>query len=474
MVTASNLRKFFRLLKENEFLGNVAPSVVALSEIAGKGHWFDGVVDDDDLQAFIGKHLSSNAKPALPKNFTVLTMNPASTGSRGGIRILSLEVPFQISRIRVSRDHPQRGTWTIATENVRRFRYRPVYGVRERPERILIDNSYSSISIDEKTLEQMKKHMDFCATQATSSHPTETRGVAWRRCRDENTWGNEVSQERAPDTSGPSSQVLAGRKLVVVFPENDMELQDIAVSYANSLYIRGISAQVTTDSNVSVGQMSSAGESNLVLLGGPNMNRMSRQHYSNGYTADVSFSGDQFCVGTKCFAYPGTGIAFLGPGPKRTLLFYVAGTDRDGLLSALSFLPYSPESNVPEWVVVSKQRGWGVKGFGGIVGLGYWDRMWRLEVRKSYPAEFAFDMKRSCVTCAVGQDQTVHYRWSSVLLVVAIVALVLLFCICRKRIVWRQTYQRVSHERVNGRGSGKREETVPVEKETLLNVGNNA
>lgn len=141
MVTASRLRKFCRLLKENEFLGNVTPSVVAISEVPGKGHWFDGVVDDDDLQAFIQKHFSSTTKPALPKTFTVFTINPASTGSRGGIRILSLEVPFQISRIRVTSDRPQRGTWTVATENVLHFLYQPVYGILERPERIFIDSS---------------------------------------------------------------------------------------------------------------------------------------------------------------------------------------------------------------------------------------------------------------------------------------------------------------------------------------------
>lgn len=91
---------------------------------------------------------------------------------------------------------------------------------------------------------------------------------------------------------------------MVVFPENDLELQNTAVSYANSLYTRGISAQVTTASNLSVGQMSSTGESNMVLLGSPNMNQMSRQHYSNGYIADVSFNGDQFCVASQCNGHP--------------------------------------------------------------------------------------------------------------------------------------------------------------------------
>lgn len=469
MRLASKLRKFYRLLKENEFLGNIAPSLANLSEVSGKGHWFDGVVDDDVLQGFIEKHLNAFAKPSLPKTFTVLTMNPATTGSRGGLRILSLEVPFQIGRIHVVRNQPEAGTWRVATENIRRFRYRPVFGILERPERLFIDSSSGSVSIDAKTLEREEKHIDFCVTQMTTSHETETRAVVWQRCRDESTWGTERSKERGPDTSGPSSQILAKRKLIIVFPEDDLELQDMAVSYANSLYIRGISAQVTTDSNVSIGQLNSAGESNMVLLGGPNMNQMSLEHYSSGYTADVSFNGNRFCVVSKCFSKPGIGIAFLSPGPKRTLLFYVAGTDRDGVLSALSFLPYSPASNVPEWVIVSKQRGWGVQGLGGVIGLGYWDYKWKLEVRKSYPAEFAFDLKRSGVTCSVGQDQAAYYRWSGAFLGVSAVLLCLLLCVCRKRIARKPAYGKVSAEEIDVRSRAGRGETFPVEKEALLN-----
>eukprot|EP00177_Eucheuma_denticulatum_P007069 GFKZ01012861.1.p1 GENE.GFKZ01012861.1~~GFKZ01012861.1.p1 ORF type:complete len:808 (+),score=78.08 GFKZ01012861.1:89-2425(+) len=464
-VPPSKLRRFCRLLKESEALSDFKPSVVALSEVPGKGHWFDGVVDDDKLQPFIEGHLKAASKPTLPQKFVVFTMNPASTGSRGGLRIMSLEVPFQQSRLRVERNNPENGTWTVNTENVRRFRFQPVHGVLERPQKLIVDSSERAIPVDAESLASTNSYMDVCATQSARAIRADARPVAWRRCHDEMTWASDRSKERGPDTSGPSAQVLAGRKLVVVFPEGDSELQDTAVAYANSLYLRGISAQVTTDSNVSVGQLNSAWETNMVLFGGPHVNRMSQKLYTDGFVADVSFDGNQFCVSSRCYQSPGTGIAFLSPGPKRSLLFYVAGTSREGLLSALSFLPSSPASNVPEWVVVSKHRGWGVIGFGGIIGLGYWDHEWRLEIRKSYPSEFAFDLKKSGVTCAPGQERIVYERSYGALITIMTALLIFLIIYCIKR---RQLPMLIYKRLRNGIQEDKRRSSPDIEKEVLL------
>ena len=80
---------------------------IRLSEIPGQGHWFDGIMSDDLLQEFLNKtlnpvqlHAKSDGQlplPPLPDAFTISTLNPASTGSKGGIRILQLEVPYRYS-----------------------------------------------------------------------------------------------------------------------------------------------------------------------------------------------------------------------------------------------------------------------------------------------------------------------------------------------------------------------------------------
>lgn len=428
------MRKFCRLLKENEYFRNLTKSFVELNEVPGEGHWFDGVVDDDLLQTFIQERLAAEAKPRLPLQFSLFTINPGSTGSRGGLSILSLEVPFQASRLQVTRDVAESGTWTVMTENVRRFRYVPVRGLLDRPERLIIDGSQEPFPVDSAALEKNGKYIDFCVQSASGSRANvnaDVRDVTWRPCRDVSVWGTPKSPERGPDTSGPSFQVLAERKVVLVYPEGDTELMDAAVLYANSVYVRGISVQVTPDSEVSIGQLMSADDSNVILLGGPGMNRMASKFFEEGYSADVTFGEKEFCIaGTKCYTQPGTGIAFLSRGRERTLLFYVAGTDREGVLEASSFLPRSPASNVPEWIIVSKRKGWGFRGLGGVIGLGYWDYEWRLEPRKSYPSEFVLEAKQRGMTCGVTRRESSLFGSS------AILVSVLLF-ICLVLVAWR-------------------------------------
>lgn len=439
--TASNLRKFCRLLKENEIFHNMT-SVVTLNEVPGEGHWFDGVVDDNELQVFIDKNLGANHKPVLPKEFTVATMNPASMGSRGGLKILSQEVVFELSRLHVKRDSPAEKHWKLHTKNVRRFRYEAISGIKERPERLLIDGDEQGLEIPSTVSEEHGSFIDFCAVSrlelGEGQSNADERPVSWRLCTDERTFGKEKSKERGPDNFGPGFQVLGHRKVMIVFPEGDVLLQDFAIRYSNSLYLRGISALVTTDSNVTAGQLGSRGDVNMILLGGPSMNQIAKMQVNAGFSADVIFNGHGFCIAKqRCFVEPGTGIAFLSGGPSRTLLFYAAGTDRDGMMAAIDWLPYSPASNIPEWVIVKKSRGWGFRGLGGVVALGYWDRKWKLEPRKSYPAEFIFDVKRPGVTCAdkrLGQTQV--RAWAETASVIAILVAVMLFvtrCIRSRR-----------------------------------------
>lgn len=472
MSIASNLRKFYRLLKENEFYTNASQSVVALSEVPEEGHWFDGVVDDNALQPFIARHLAAAVKPKLPKSFSMVTMNPASSGSRGGLAILQLVVPFQLGRITVDRDSPQPGTWTVITENVRRLRFKPVFGLTEYPEQFIIDDSAEPIPVPNRLqgLHSDSDRLDLCShpvAETPRNAKLDSSLLGWKVCPDSGHWGKTTSHERGQDNSGPAAQVLSDRKLIVVFPEGDVELQNMAVAYSNSLYLRGISSQVTTDSNVSVGQISSSGESNMVLLGGPNVNRMAKRLFAEGYIADVRFIDSTFCVGaSRCFTEPGSGLAFLSPGPKRTLIFSVAGTDRDGMLAAIPFLPRSPASNVPEWVIVSKQRGWGFRGLGGVIGLGYWNHVWKLESRKSYPPDFGNEL-RSGTVCAAKKNFSTSLLFETTL-ALFILATILLF-IYRRTKRAKPRYAPVSSIDDGDTHLGKREaDDRNVEKDELL------
>lgn len=202
------------------------------------------------MQPFIDKHLNAKEKPKLPKKFSLVTMNPASSGSRGGLSVQQLEVPFQLGRLVVEKDIPRVGIWRVRTENVRRMQYKPVSGLSDRPQQLLIDDSIIPISVTDHS-NNFSDHLNLCrsASLRIATTAAETGAVQWKICCRSGFRRKKEVEERGPDNSGPSAQVLAARRLMIIFPEGDRKLQDIAIAYSNSLYIRGVSAQVTTDSN---------------------------------------------------------------------------------------------------------------------------------------------------------------------------------------------------------------------------------
>ena len=118
-VPAVHTRRLVRLVHE----WNRNPKSIIYDEVPGKGHWFDGILSDDMVQRFLDNILDKEINPNLelppfPDAFTLTTMNPFSTGTKGGIRILQLEVPFRIAKIRVIRKDSK---WLLLTSNVRRL-----------------------------------------------------------------------------------------------------------------------------------------------------------------------------------------------------------------------------------------------------------------------------------------------------------------------------------------------------------------
>lgn len=84
-------------------------SLPRLSEIANQGHWFDNVMSDMIMQNFLDQHLLSNTEfkndnensgnnsngIIFPKKFTITLMNPASFGSKFGIKVDQLIIPYR-------------------------------------------------------------------------------------------------------------------------------------------------------------------------------------------------------------------------------------------------------------------------------------------------------------------------------------------------------------------------------------------
>ena len=398
-----NMRKMVRLLKQEEYWAGVPrnQSVVQLSEVPGKRHWFGEVLNEASMQEFFSKSLEYG-KPVLPKVFEFFTINPSSSGTRGGLRFLQLTVPFEGASLKVKRnDTNAEGSsskmdseWAITSVNVRRFRYSKVDGILPRPAAIRIDDS--------RSIDVRGTPVDFCLKHADSSTGSHGKKV-WRRCRKAPGKFSNPSHrnlERRLDTQGPALRVLSNRAVHIVYPEDSLDAQGRAITLGNSLFSRG-RYSVTLDSDTKENVRLLMGDlhrrrrkgehrpKNLIILGGSNVNRVARALEEHGYTADVRFTSDStFCVSLRCFQEPGIGIAFLAGLPNRALTFIVGGTDDAGYSRALSMLPTSSQKEIPDWTVLSKEAGWDYKGVGGILGFGYWNRKWRIDARSTYPSDF--------------------------------------------------------------------------------------
>lgn len=88
-------------------------------EIAGKGHWFAGVMTTQPLIEFYANiSLFSEAESELPVQFSIVIPNSGNMGSRGGIVIDQLMSPDQLGKVIVDRN--QR-SWSLKTSNIHRF-----------------------------------------------------------------------------------------------------------------------------------------------------------------------------------------------------------------------------------------------------------------------------------------------------------------------------------------------------------------
>ena len=92
------------------------------SELAGKGHWWEGVMTTPGLVEFYKHHLNNPKLPSHDQldNFEIVVADPFSTFYKFGVRVLYLQEPGQLGRMRV-RLNKKTNTWRFEPENIMMF-----------------------------------------------------------------------------------------------------------------------------------------------------------------------------------------------------------------------------------------------------------------------------------------------------------------------------------------------------------------
>eukprot|EP00026_Physarum_polycephalum_P002049 Phypoly_transcript_02053.p1 GENE.Phypoly_transcript_02053~~Phypoly_transcript_02053.p1 ORF type:complete len:900 (+),score=110.07 Phypoly_transcript_02053:31-2730(+) len=365
------MRRMVRLLAE-------AGSNITYTELPGKGHWWwdsdktndGGVMNDAEMRKFYKKCAKKVELPELPSKISIKTVNPASMGSRAGIKILQLEIPYRLGRLDLNIEH---GVWQLSTSNVRQIAF-------EKPARLRWPDM-ATVKIDGQVFGEGGLLKELLAVGKV--------------CKKEGTWStcNSGAHSRSPETYGPARQVTEGPFSIVIGTKGSesevKDLHDIGLYLANSHYMaHGTYAPVLIDKDM---HLDTPFGRNLILIGGPNHNSATERLAKKERV--VPGVGSNFKIGNCNLSGPGRGAIYLGPWDDQghTRLFLVIeGSDADGLKDIIKVgtptippMTRGPFMNmVSDWLVTGPEFAW--KGVGGYLGLGYWGNDWEWRSDTSY------------------------------------------------------------------------------------------
>ncbi|KFH61907.1 hypothetical protein MVEG_12241 [Podila verticillata NRRL 6337] len=390
-------RKMVRLGQENAH----NRSAVRLSEIAGEGHWFTGILHGTIMQEFLRKHLNDDlassgsndlsprevgACPPFPSYFEITTINPGGMGSKGGIQIEQLQIPFRKGTIKVKIQNNHRtasSVWNMHTTNIRRFGFAGASSLVQRRgqiDQVVIDGDIFKLDEGGETIG---------GVMLTDGVFVKNHGNKGSRKWTLSTSNQWLETERHRETYGPAIQVLE-KKLVIVIgngfedypPADQRTAQRVARLVAHDVYQYGRGdVEIVTDTEYferSLDKEEGDQKRNLVLVGDAHQNKVTNlvlsqtrsevTMHSRLGVVSVHPEASAFEIEGRDFKEPGTGLLMTRPWGSRNLAVIIAGIDAQGLETAARLFPKRTGLLVPDWIVTGPEMPW--KGAGGILAAG--------------------------------------------------------------------------------------------------------
>ncbi|RUP44619.1 hypothetical protein BC936DRAFT_149213, partial [Jimgerdemannia flammicorona] len=343
-----------------------------LFETPGKAHWWEDVLSDDVITRFLDRFVDPSAirreqeDEAFSLEFTLTVANPAGTGSKGGVMVEQLRVPYRLGKIRVV--ITDNGIWTLKTTNIRRFKF-----VNDEPRVIKRRGEIRKVVVD---------GFRFTAEDVVGKGGWFERleGVEWKFSTSP-IW---LATERHPRTYGPAHQIFESHRPLLIVTPPRAEYVHVAQKVAHDWYLYGRGdAVIFRDHDWTLDKLIRQGEyeGNLVLVGGPGENVITRKVLVKRGSS-VAFENGSICIGDREYSDPKTGIIFLHPWKSDHLALVIAGLDDDGLRQAARLLPKRTGMMVPDWVITGPEMDW--KGVGGILGAGFWNNEWKYDPAIGY------------------------------------------------------------------------------------------
>ncbi|KDQ06009.1 hypothetical protein BOTBODRAFT_60799 [Botryobasidium botryosum FD-172 SS1] len=311
---------------------------ISLTGIPERPHWWDEYFKEPLVSGIIHNLLQSPEATTSPAQFTLTVMWPNESGPMGGWQVREVETPGRLARISVKGD-------TIKTSNVWSFSV--------RLDRI---HSWPKLVID--GVEVQFQHEPSSSDDAWFSKDNHDGG--WKSCA-----------PYSPRPAGPLSRILVSQHpITLIVPASNLSLLSLATRLAHGLYnYLRVDTRIVTDIEALDELQGTAPLSgNVIVFDGGHNNAYSHKVFSGDFRAFAfNAATGSFELRGRAFSDPGTGILFMHDSH-----LIIHATDLEGYERALRLFPLRTGVPNPEWLVAGKAidtRGWG-----GILGAGFWDR----------------------------------------------------------------------------------------------------
>lgn len=333
---------------------------------------------EDDVQEEFERRLQrydkdvSQTAPYLNK-FTLHVFNPEDSGSKQRWRIMQTEVPGRVSKLEVV--YQEDGKVHVRSSNALQV----VFDWAQQHDRLMP----SEIEID-------GSHFDIAALHSPRPLNFHKAGREWK----------QIASLLPSRPIGPIIRFLSSSgPIKIVLPTqcaDDVTQQYLSIArrFALDTYIYNrIDCEILYDFEMSNRKLQDS--ANLLLLGGPTVNLISQMSSASQSVINFINGSTQFSIRDRHFAIDTTVLSLM-PHPfhdnadfqkshdlmQLPMALLLHGTDALSIEKGYNLLPIRTGTLLPEWIVVDRSSEW--KGYGGVVGAGWFDHHWGWTESMSY------------------------------------------------------------------------------------------
>ncbi|SAM81155.1 uncharacterized protein UBRO_02775 [Ustilago bromivora] len=373
---------------------------VKIAEAPGKPHWWDTFFSEDDVQEAIESACLSRKNPDykmpdVPRSFTLTVFNPAEAGSKGGWKISEVNVPGRLAKLKVHYEEQ-------SSEDAERAYSAHVSVVSRNTKRIELDlnlllrtNGIAGLLANATTIKVSLNGQfnEVDIGNINKIHFQQGYDGKWYALSD----GELSATSTRPRPIGPLLRIVSSEGPVLLIVPTDGPKVEVAAwkrvaqRFANDLLLYGaINSQIITDADfVSKGVGEGLQRSNIVTLGGPQINSHTRSVIDSWPSkSPIHFpapsSSAQFDIQGRSFYKNGTALLTLAPHPTyaKGLTLVVHGIGAQGISRAARLLPTRTATMTPEYIVTDHTAKW--MGEGGVQAAGWYDSEWGWSESMSY------------------------------------------------------------------------------------------